>query len=320
MEPLERDTAVGALDEALAHARAGAGRIVLVAGEAGVGTAALTERAARDPRHRGADRRRARGGADRRCRAGGRLRRAAGRARRGAPDRARRRGPPLRRRGDARRARRRRPAHRAHDRDARADLPQRRDRAAGRGPRGALRAAARRGPANRSRPALAARRRGARPARGTSGRGPARRDRRQRILRHRGARRRVDRHPGVGGRGRRRAPGAPVGAGPGGGRAGLRGAHAEWSRGAPARRGLRRARRVHRGGPAGDRGGLDRLSPRPGSRRRELHLEVLAALGTRPSVDPARLAHHARRAGDPDAVLRHAPTAARAAGALGAHR
>jgi DNA-binding CsgD family transcriptional regulator len=59
------------------------------------------------------------------------------------------------------------------------------------------------------------------------------------------------------------------------------------------------------------------LSP---SRRRELHLEVLAALGGRPSVDPARLSHHARRAGDAEAILRHAPAAARAASALGAHR
>jgi DNA-binding CsgD family transcriptional regulator/tetratricopeptide (TPR) repeat protein len=59
------------------------------------------------------------------------------------------------------------------------------------------------------------------------------------------------------------------------------------------------------------------LSP---SRRRELHLEVLAALGDRSSVDPARLSHHARLTGDAEAILRHAPAAARAASALGAHR
>ena len=36
-------------------------------------------------------------------------------------------------------------------------------------------------------------------------------------------------------------------------------------------------------------------------------------------MPPARLAHHARRAGDRDAVLRWAPEAARAAAAAGAH-
>jgi DNA-binding CsgD family transcriptional regulator/tetratricopeptide (TPR) repeat protein len=55
-------------------------------------------------------------------------------------------------------------------------------------------------------------------------------------------------------------------------------------------------------------------------RRRELQLSVLGALGTRPGIDTARLAHHARRAGDADAILRYAPAAAEAASALGAHR
>jgi DNA-binding CsgD family transcriptional regulator len=56
------------------------------------------------------------------------------------------------------------------------------------------------------------------------------------------------------------------------------------------------------------------------SRRRELELKVLNALAGRADVDAARLAHHARRAEDLDAILRHAPVAARSASALGAHR
>jgi DNA-binding CsgD family transcriptional regulator/tetratricopeptide (TPR) repeat protein len=60
-----------------------------------------------------------------------------------------------------------------------------------------------------------------------------------------------------------------------------------------------------------------RLAP---SRRRELHRAILAALEARAGVDPARLAHHARHAGDAEAVLRHAPAASRAASAFGAHR
>ena len=55
-------------------------------------------------------------------------------------------------------------------------------------------------------------------------------------------------------------------------------------------------------------------------RRRELDARVLAALGGRAGVDPARLVHHARRAGDDDAILRGAPAAARAAAAAGAAR
>jgi DNA-binding CsgD family transcriptional regulator/tetratricopeptide (TPR) repeat protein len=57
-------------------------------------------------------------------------------------------------------------------------------------------------------------------------------------------------------------------------------------------------------------------------RRAGLHGRVLAALLARPGVaaDPARLAHHAEGAGDAAAVLAHAPVAARRAAALGAHR
>ncbi len=51
----------------------------------------------------------------------------------------------------------------------------------------------------------------------------------------------------------------------------------------------------------------------PPGRRRSLNREVLAKLPA--SADPARLAHHAREAGDIEAILRHAPTAARAAAA-----
>jgi DNA-binding CsgD family transcriptional regulator/tetratricopeptide (TPR) repeat protein len=49
----------------------------------------------------------------------------------------------------------------------------------------------------------------------------------------------------------------------------------------------------------------------PAERRRQLNQSVLAALP--PSADPARLAHHAREAGDVDAILIHGPAAARAA-------
>jgi DNA-binding CsgD family transcriptional regulator/tetratricopeptide (TPR) repeat protein len=61
----------------------------------------------------------------------------------------------------------------------------------------------------------------------------------------------------------------------------------------------------------------DELSP---LRRRELDLLVLAALEAAGDADPARLAHHARQAGDPDAIRRFAPPAARAASAAGGHR
>ena len=56
--------------------------------------------------------------------------------------------------------------------------------------------------------------------------------------------------------------------------------------------------------------------------RRELNRRVLQVLTDAPGgrVDVARLVHHAREAGDADAVLRHAPEAARQAAAVGAHR
>ena len=57
-------------------------------------------------------------------------------------------------------------------------------------------------------------------------------------------------------------------------------------------------------------------------RRRELHRAMLAELGSRAGSRPdtARLAHHAEAAGDADAVLRHARTAGEDAAARGAHR
>ena len=57
-------------------------------------------------------------------------------------------------------------------------------------------------------------------------------------------------------------------------------------------------------------------------RKLELHRAALAALAEPPSgtVDHARLAHHAEAAGDGEAVLRFAPTAAARAAAMGAHR
>ncbi|TQM01840.1 BTAD domain-containing putative transcriptional regulator [Pseudonocardia kunmingensis] len=56
-------------------------------------------------------------------------------------------------------------------------------------------------------------------------------------------------------------------------------------------------------------------------RRAELHATALAALErAEESADPARLAHHARLAGDVGALLRHAPAAARRAAAVDARR
>jgi DNA-binding CsgD family transcriptional regulator/tetratricopeptide (TPR) repeat protein len=52
----------------------------------------------------------------------------------------------------------------------------------------------------------------------------------------------------------------------------------------------------------------------------ELHAAALAHLAVQPDTDPARLAYHAERADDREAVLRHAPTAAARARRLGAHR
>jgi hypothetical protein len=56
--------------------------------------------------------------------------------------------------------------------------------------------------------------------------------------------------------------------------------------------------------------------------RRELNRRVLEVLAgaPQPAVDVARLAHHAREAGDPEAVVRYAPEAARQAAAVAAHR
>jgi DNA-binding CsgD family transcriptional regulator len=61
----------------------------------------------------------------------------------------------------------------------------------------------------------------------------------------------------------------------------------------------------------------DAISP---IRRRELDRRVLEALAAVEGADPARLAHHARRAGDVAAICRFAPAAARAASAAGGHR
>ncbi len=54
-------------------------------------------------------------------------------------------------------------------------------------------------------------------------------------------------------------------------------------------------------------------------RRRELDRVVLRTLEARGNVDPARLVHHARQSGDAAAIRRHAPVAARAASAVGGH-
>jgi DNA-binding CsgD family transcriptional regulator len=56
--------------------------------------------------------------------------------------------------------------------------------------------------------------------------------------------------------------------------------------------------------------------------RRELNRRVLEVLAgaTGQAVDVARLVHHARAAGDVDAILRYAPEAARQAAAVAAHR
>src|SRR5439155_15677915 len=61
----------------------------------------------------------------------------------------------------------------------------------------------------------------------------------------------------------------------------------------------------------------DAISP---ARRRELDRLVLFALELDEHADPARFAHHARRAGDVEAIRRLAPPAARAASAAGGHR
>jgi DNA-binding CsgD family transcriptional regulator len=58
----------------------------------------------------------------------------------------------------------------------------------------------------------------------------------------------------------------------------------------------------------------------PPARRLTLHRRLLAVLRSWPAADPARLAHHAEAAGDSAGVLAHAPEAATRAAALGAHR
>lgn len=55
-------------------------------------------------------------------------------------------------------------------------------------------------------------------------------------------------------------------------------------------------------------------------RRQALHRRALAILAADPEVDPGLLVHHARGAGDDDAVLRHAPVAGARAARHGAHR
>src|SRR5262249_21877905 len=58
----------------------------------------------------------------------------------------------------------------------------------------------------------------------------------------------------------------------------------------------------------------------PPDQRAALHRRALPALAAARAPDPARLAHHAEAAGDGDAVLRHAPSAAVRAASLRAHR
>ncbi|MEU9187450.1 AAA family ATPase [Streptomyces sp. NPDC048484] len=58
----------------------------------------------------------------------------------------------------------------------------------------------------------------------------------------------------------------------------------------------------------------------PAARRIELNRQVLAALVAKPGSDPARVVHHAAQAGDQDAIARYGPDAARDAAGAGAHR
>jgi DNA-binding CsgD family transcriptional regulator/tetratricopeptide (TPR) repeat protein len=58
----------------------------------------------------------------------------------------------------------------------------------------------------------------------------------------------------------------------------------------------------------------------PAARRLVLHRRLLAALRSWPDAGPARLAHHAEAAGDSAGVRTYAPEAAARAAALGAHR
>jgi DNA-binding CsgD family transcriptional regulator/tetratricopeptide (TPR) repeat protein len=57
-----------------------------------------------------------------------------------------------------------------------------------------------------------------------------------------------------------------------------------------------------------------------GTRQPGLHAAVLGYLSEQTGADPARLAYHAEQAGDRDAVLTHAPVAGERASRLGAHR
>jgi DNA-binding CsgD family transcriptional regulator/tetratricopeptide (TPR) repeat protein len=62
-------------------------------------------------------------------------------------------------------------------------------------------------------------------------------------------------------------------------------------------------------------------SATPTLRAREVHGQILAALTSEPGLaDSARLAHHAELAGDGDATLHHAQSAAVRAASVGAHR
>jgi DNA-binding CsgD family transcriptional regulator/tetratricopeptide (TPR) repeat protein len=58
----------------------------------------------------------------------------------------------------------------------------------------------------------------------------------------------------------------------------------------------------------------------PAHRRGAVHARILAALGSLGCADDARMAFHAEAAGDRPAVLQHAPRAARQSAQLGSHR
>jgi DNA-binding CsgD family transcriptional regulator/tetratricopeptide (TPR) repeat protein len=58
----------------------------------------------------------------------------------------------------------------------------------------------------------------------------------------------------------------------------------------------------------------------PAARRVASNRLVLAALLARPGIEVSRVVHHAAQAGDSDAILRYGPMAAREASAAGAHR
>jgi DNA-binding CsgD family transcriptional regulator/tetratricopeptide (TPR) repeat protein len=58
----------------------------------------------------------------------------------------------------------------------------------------------------------------------------------------------------------------------------------------------------------------------PAARRVAAHRSVLAALLARPTVEVSRVMHHAVQAGDTDVILQYGPVAAREASTAGAHR